>query len=386
MILETVTSLKPIDRYRALETKLGAMGRDIRDFRKKNIDTLREALTILENRIYETRVNSDYMGFMSDQKYVRDVYTKNALECLIEYKQDRDESVVLVPGMTYYSAKVEDGRVVGKKCNYLNESTSFWVQVNEDERIMKAKEVMAWGSDDNFRKIYFELADGKLFENFEKFDIQHITKSSDKALNIIEQYCNTVWEGKWPWEINVPNKLKSIIKENTEMTIKSVREYREEFETLRNSLFEGEIERSELISKLRGHYEDVDNMLEKIGRVAGNLLTDMKENIRSEFGDEAAERIETTLGDRLRSASNELGSLRRAWEEEIENLANGEQGMEAPEFDDPAVDDLASAPVDGEENSDIDQMPAFDDEDFEDEEDSEEDEEDLDLGAEREKK
>ncbi|MAZ56837.1 hypothetical protein CL653_03525 [bacterium] len=380
MLFEAVTSQQPIKRYKVLEGKLAAMGRDLSEFRKKGVASLNTTISVLEDRIRETRLNSGFHTFLENDQYIRDVYTKSALECLVEYKTNRDNSVILVPGMTYYSATKSNGRVVGKRCHYLNEDTSLWSQINEDERVLKAFEIMQWGNLEHFRKIYFEMADGREFEHFDNVVLEHVSESSDDALNSISDYCDQVWDGKWAWEIKTPNKLKDIIRESTEMTKQSVREYKEEFSALLNQLSEGEIERSTVITKMQGYVDDVDNMLEKLSRVSGSLLTDMRETIRAEFGDSAADELQETLGSKLSDAASGLGNLKSAWNAQVEKLANGGEPERAefdadlgPEMDmDDEVDAMAELPDD-----------MKDDEDFDGDEIELDDE---DLGAERDKK
>lgn len=362
MFFDAVIQQKPLDRYRLLESKLEALGRDISVFRKKSTPVLEETISVLENRISNKRFETGFMDFMKDNDYVKDIYTRDALSCLLEYKNARDASVVLVPGMTYYNTKTEGTpeRVVGKRCFYISEDHAFWSPVNEDVRVMKAMEVMQWGSDDQFRKVYFELADGRLFESTEDLMLEHITESSNEALDAIEEYCNSLWEGAWPWEQTAPMKLKTAIKENTAMTKKSVQEFRESFTSLVRTLNEGEIERSAVITKMQGYIEDIDNMLEKLGRVSGNLLTDVRENVRAEFGDSAADEIGELVEQHIRGAADELAKLKGAWSGKLNDLISGNTS-EPAEFDQDLGGeeeggdlDLDADPADMEEPDEID--------------------------------
>jgi len=336
MFFNAVIQQEPLERYRILETKLEAMGRNINKFRTKSTPILKETISVLENRIANKRFDTGFMDFMEDDSYVKDIYTRDALSCLLEFKSGRDSSVVLIPGMTYYFAICEGTpkRVVGKRCFYISESKAYWAPVNEDVRVLKAMEVMQWGNDDQFRKVYFELADGRLFESTTELMLEHITESSNKALNQIAAYCDTIWEGAWPWSVTAPMKLKTAIKENTTMTKRNVQEFRKEFTSLVRKLNEGEIERSAVITKMQGYIEDIDNMLEKLGRVAGNLLTDVRETVRTEFGDTAATDIEDLVQQHIKAAADELAKLKTSWTEKLETLLNGGQGDQEPdEFD-----------------------------------------------------
>lgn len=378
MFFDAVIQQKPIDRYRILEKKLEAMGRDITAFKSKSAPILEQTINVLEGKIQSKRFETGFMEFMENEDYIKDLYTRDALSCLLEYKNDRDSSVVLIPGMTYYSVARSGNMVTGKKCHYLSEDRAFWTNINEDTRKLKAYEVMQWGNDNQFRKIYFELADGRLFESAENFILEHISESSDEALDAINEYCDTLWEGKWPWELSAPLKLRNAIQENTIMTKKSVQEFREAFTSVVTRLNEGEIERSAVITKMQGYIEDIDNMLEKLGRVSGNLLTDVRESVRAEFGEDAANRIANLVEENIKGAADNLSNLKGAWSQELDTLVNGGGENESPEFDaDPEADampDLSDDPENFDDEAPADDMePDMDDMDI----DLGDDEEDL---------
>jgi len=336
MFLDAINHQTPIDRFRVLETKLDAMGRDISVFRKKTAPLIRETINVLEQRINEKRFQTGFMEFMKDENYIKDIYTRDALACLLEYKSDRDASTQLIPGMTYYMARRNGNNIVGKRCHYIMEDKAYWSPVNEDVRIMKAKEVMQWGTTDNFRKIYFELADGRLFESTQETMLEHLTESSDSALDDIESYCDSLWEGAWPWELATPMKLQNIIKENTEMTKRSVQEFRSEFKDIIRNLNEGEIEKSAVITKMQGYIDDIDGMLEKLARTSGNLLTDVRETVRAEFGDGAADRIDSLVQDKIKGAADNLSELKSQWAQELESIINpSDENAEFDAMDEP---------------------------------------------------
>lgn len=376
MLIEAVTNTKPIDRYKILENKLNDMGRDISSYRNKTADVIRTSIRSLEKRIHESRFKSGFMDFLKEDQYVQDLYTRDALSCLLEFKEDRDESIVLIPGMTYYCAELKENTVSGKRCYYISEDNAFWSDFKQDQRIMKAVEVLQWGNDDQFRKIYFEMADGRPFESTEEMMFEHITESSDEALDNIATFCDTLWEGKWPWETMAPTKLRSVVKENTHMTMKSVQEFRNEFSSIVTKLNEGEIERSAVITKMNGYIEDIDNMLEKLGRVSGNLLTDVRETVRSEFGDDAANNIENLVQQHIKGAADELSSLKNSWSENLDKMLDNSGPEEAPEFDDEfgGMDDEMEPGMDGEADAIDSELEIDDDEadlNFDDEDDGE---------------
>jgi hypothetical protein len=380
MFLNAINHKSPIDRYRVLENKLDAMDRDISKFKKQPVSTLREAISVLEERISSKRFESGFMDFMKDETYVKDIYTRDALACLVEFKTSRDASVTLVPGMHYYNATIVEGKVTGRRCYYLSEDKAFWSDINEDERVLKALQIMEWGSDDNFRKIYFELADGRLFESTEALMIEHITESSDEALDDIETYCNSLWEGKWPWEISAPAKLRETIKENTQMTKRSVQEFREDFSETIRRLNEGEIERSAVITKMQGFVEDIDNMLEKLARTSGNLLTDVRERVRAEFGEDATDHIDQLVSNNIRGAADILSDLKVEFAKYLDEMISGSKN-EAPDFDQPddgMGNDMEMGAGDDEfgEPEEIEGEPDLGDEDLGDDLDFENDDED----------
>ncbi len=320
----------PIERFRALETRLSTFGQTLSAYKSKSTDQLDRDIYKLNESLNHMQETLPFASTVNNPKYVVRLLTKDALLALKEHKTIRDQSVEILEGMTYYNAKIDSKKVVGKRATVI-EGKAGWYNINEDVCILKAIEVLRYGSDNDFRKIYFECANGIGLAALDKFDFDHIKKSSPKALNLIENYCDKVWEGKWPWEFKAPKKVHSLIKETKEMNIKK---FRSEFDFKINSLLEGEMEKSHIVTELGDMIDKVDSMIETLGRTSGTLMTTTRDSIRTEFGDNAMSDLENSLSEKIRSTVDSLSDLKSAINEKIEALSGNVTPPAQTEFDD----------------------------------------------------
>jgi methyl-accepting chemotaxis protein len=371
----------PIERFRALESRLSSLGKKLDGFKSKSVNQLDRDIYKLNESLIQMQESLPFASTVKNPKYVVSILTKDALTALKEHKTMRDEAVKILEGMTYYSAKNIYGRIVGKRAT-IKENKALWYNINEDTRVLKATEILRHGSDENFRKIYFEYANGMGLKALDKFDFNHIKKSTPKALNLIEAYCDRFWEGKWPWEHKAPKKVYDLIKETKEMSIKK---YRSQFDFGLQSLLEGEMEKSQIVTELGTFIDKVDSMIETLGRTSGTLMTTTRDAIRTEFGDDAMSDMESALSDKIRSTVDALSDLKTSIAEKVDSLSgNTAEPSAKAEFDDmgagPDADMVGDMGDDGDmaeiEFDDEDVAPAEDDFDF-----------DLDnMSGEREKK
>lgn len=319
-----------LGKFRRLERRLGVMGQKLDRFKKLDVEQLQEAETKLSKQIERRKLTMPAYEALNDKGVVRGLLTIAALKELREYKEERDDSFDLLEGMTYWVTKVEDGRVRGKRCHYLGESRARWTPVNEDVRVLKALELLRHGEDDDFRKIYFEMADGLGVESASKFDRRHLVRSSDAALNLIEQYCDSRWQGVWPWQTPAPRKLKMQIKENI---VTSLKKFREQFDQDDQLVFEGELEKSEIITDLIGWNAEIDQMIEKFGKRTGDLIATVREKIRTEFGDHGLDGVDGMI-DKIKSGVDTLTDVKTEVENTIQSLLGN-----APKTDFDSPDD-----------------------------------------------
>lgn len=336
MIFEAITRVDPMTKYYSLEKRLKTLGRDISQFKSKSIPDINHAIHILEGKVGTIMEADNFNSYHQNPEYVKECLTLKAFNLIKQIKEDREAAEEFIPGFTYYDASLTEGRVVGKKCFYSGENKALWIKLNEDVRVLKAMEVMEHGSDEDFKKLYFELADGKPFASAAQYCVEHITESSDEALTEMAKYADTRWDGKWPWQVKASRKLSRTIRENTTMIRNSLRQFRNEFSQARRKLAEGEIEKSEIALKFRGVADDITGMIEKLGKTSAALMTDERDRVRSEFGDQHLAGLETLSRETITHAVDALSDLKAAIEKQVDDMING-GGDVRPEFDDPAA-------------------------------------------------
>ncbi len=345
-------SVDSLGKFRNLERRLDSIGVSLKRFKKLDVEQLQEAEKKLTSLIERRKRTMPAFEALKDDAIVRGLLTVGAIRELREWKAERDDGVKLVEGMTYWVVKTEDNRLVGKRCHYLGESEARWAHVDADVRVMKALELLRHGDDEDFRKIYFEMADGAGVESVNGFVRAHITESSDQALALIEGYCNSRWNGPWPWQVPAPRKLKMLIKENI---VTSLKKFRAEFEADDQLIFEGELEKSEIITDLIGWNGEIDSMIEKFGKRTGELIASVREKIRTEFGDHGLDGIDSMI-DKIKVTVDTLTDAKTEVESTIQSLLGN-----APQDDFDAPDGAPPVSADGLGGDMGDEPPAFDD-------------------------
>lgn len=354
MIFEAITSVDPIEKYYALEKRLMAFNRDISSFKSKSISDVNHAIHVLESKVTAIMEDDNFNAYHQNPSYVKETLTLEALKLVRQIKETKEANEVLIPGFTYYDCTIKESRVVGKKC-FFTEGRALWTDVNQDVRVMKVMEIMEHGTDEDFKKLYFEMADGKPFASAAKFTTTHITESSDKALTEMATYAENRWDGKWPWQVKASRKLSRTIRENTKMIKNSLRQFRDEFSATRRQIAEGEIEKSEIILKFRGVGDDITSMIEKLGKTSAALMTDERDRVRTEFGDQHLAGLETLSRETITHAVDALSDLKAGIDKQIEEMSNGGGEAPRPEFDDPTSDVPPMAPSgdDFDDNGDL---------------------------------
>lgn len=351
MIFEAITRVDPMTKYFSLEKRLLSLGRDISKYKSKSIPDINHAINVLESKVGNIMEADNFNSYHQNPVYVKESLTLEAFKLIKQIKEDREAAEDFVPGFTYYDASLTEGRVVGKKCFYAGEQKALWTKLDEDVRVLKVMEVLEHGSDDDFKKLYFEMADGKPFASAAKYCVEHITESSDEALTEMAKYADSRWDGKWPWQVKASRKLSRTIRENTTMIRNSLRQFRNDFSKARRALAEGEIEKSEIALKFRGVADDITSMIEKLGKTSAALMTDERDRVRTEFGDQHLAGLETLSRETITHAVDALSDLKAAIEKQVDEMVNG--GVEArPEFDDPQAETPPMAPSGDDFNDD----------------------------------
>lgn len=318
MILKNVFEGSNLTKYIGIEKTLRTMGQDIKKYRNKDSDRLREesgkSKAIADSIIREGRPHD----CMKDPKYVKARLRERAFAYLANHKDLLESSVDLVPGVTYYSNIRKSGdKVVGYRCTYLGKDRHDvleWVPFTDSVRKMKIVEVLAHGSDTDFVILYADLADGKPASAAGSFVLEHLTESSQKAMDTMARYCDTRWEGNWPWELNAPKKFRDIIKENRKMRKDRLLEMRKQFSRLHTEIFEGEVEQSEVILKGREIAQDILDMIHRLGKISAEAMTSLKDQTRTAYGEDMARSLEQISNEHVGHAVDALSELKAAME------------------------------------------------------------------------
>lgn len=261
---------------------------------------------------------------VQDRSYVRARIKESALRALADRRKALNDSVKLVDGFTYYDrVKTEHGVVSGLRCTYLGEgrkSAVCWSKFSDSLRKLKVMEVLAHGSDEDFCRIYVDLSDGRTDVAAKKFVLEHVTGSSEKALDEMEAYCDSRWEGPWPWQVRAPRKFRDIVRENEEMNKARILEMRTEYEGIRSSLYEGEVEQTQVIIKGREVVDNIADMITKLGKITAEAMTTLKDEVRSAYGEQIARDLEQTSNEHVGAAVDALSALKSSMEDKVKEM------------------------------------------------------------------
>ncbi len=319
----TFLNQTPMMAYRRLEADLRQINPriDLRLYARMTPRKLQERINVLGEKIKAYPRNRVYGSWLNDPKFVETKVLHEALETIQQMKEDRESREVLVPGFTYYKATKQFGsNLVGFRCYISEGKKPHWVEFTASVPVAKALEVIRHGRDEDFRRIYVEMADGRL-DGLRKIQVEHITKSSKTALKLIEAYCDSRWEGAWPWEMKAPSKLHTKIEERKEMREMLLKEMRGRFNSLLTRLNEGEMDKFEVISQLQEMSNKIQSMIQDLGRIAGEGLLTVKDQARVTMGDQAAAEVEKALTAPVQQAADVLSQLHVTLENAVKSLS-----------------------------------------------------------------
>jgi hypothetical protein len=273
------------------------------------IDTLLERLHRRERRIID---ESPYGSWVVDPTFVQIKLLEDGLTNLREHIEILEESERLIPGFTYYNNVHQFGdRIEGQTCTYLGENrvSPHWIKFIDSVPIMKALEVVRHGDANDFRRIYVEIADGRP-DGLTDIAIEHITESTDAALYEMEAYCNERWEGSWPWETQSPYKINRIIEEYKQMRQQTLYEMHQTLNGLLREFDQGGQEQFEIISMVRNMSENVQAMIEKFAKLAGDAMINLRAMVMTKSGDEGAMKVEHGLTQAVNNCADALARLK----------------------------------------------------------------------------
>jgi hypothetical protein len=326
--------------YEGYKARLSRMGHQLDKFSTFECEDLLREADVIEAEAEAYKRTLPFSSWIKDPKFGAKKLMVEALRVLAEIKREEESTIPLIKGATYFKDVTisENGVISGKRCTYLGEDRKefhAWIPFKEKVRKLKILETMRFGTDKDFSHLYFTLADGRPLEAPRGLVIEHLTESSEKALNEMEAYCDSRWEGAWPWEAAAPYGLKKIIKENAIMRNERIAQIRKEFEESLVELTEGEVERTEVIVASKGIADKLTNMIEQLGRISAETLTTFKDKVRTEIGDDAATQIERAASEHIGPLVDQLSDLRQFFQDAMGGNVNNvspEGGEEAPDI------------------------------------------------------
>jgi len=254
---------------------------------------------------------------------VRIKLLQDGLASLREHREITEETEVLVPGFTYYDNVCQFGRhIEGQICTYLGEGRpANWINFIDSTPIMKALEVVRRGDASDFRRVYVEMANGRA-DALSNVSIEHITESTDEALLEIEAYCDTRWEGPWPWEVAAPFRLGRLIEERKQMREQTLVEMQQILVNLLEFQDTGGQEQFEIVSMARNMSENMQAMIEKLAKLTGDGIINLKAMVMTKMGDEAAMKVEHGITQPLNQCADAMARLKANLDALVNELQN----------------------------------------------------------------
>jgi hypothetical protein len=305
----------------------------------------------LQSKLREVRESIDgmrtgvYGSWLKSEKYVRNTLVAEALTTMIEQKTSAMRKERLTPGATYYTGVSQFGSILeGRYSIYLGEQFTGWIPFRETAAIAKAMQVLRHGTQDDFREIYVGIADGRP-DALNEVSIAHIVNSSPSALKLIERYCDSRWDGPWPWEVDAPERLKLMIETRKEKNMKHITEMQRRFTRLLREFDEGGMGKFEMVSAAQDMMTQVDGMISNLGKLSSTGIQVMAQ-AKSTGEDSLVEPMQSALGEPLNAAVNALTDLKAALTQATEQLTGGapagDMGGDMDDMGDMGGDDLGS--------------------------------------------
>ncbi len=313
----------PEQAFRKIEADLRLASINLTKYKRMTPLQLGEAINRIDQERAKVINEHTYGKWLESGKFANVMLLRDALEMLKEHKEARAEAEVLIPGFSYYRGVKQFGdRLQGLKCYFTEGAVPQWINFVSSLAIEKSLLLLEHGTEDNFRTLYVELADGRI-DALEHVSIEHIAESSEGALAAMEAYCDEHWQGEWPWETSAPLKLHMTIQETAMRKSTTIQEMQGRFSTLLTKLHEGEMDRFQVVLAAREMVDKVQGMIEDLGKLAGEGVLMLKDNARSSFGDDVPEQIDAAVTEPLNQAADMLSQLRSSMENVVQQLEGG---------------------------------------------------------------
>ncbi len=313
----------PEQAFRRLEKDLAIASIDLLKYKRMTPRQLGEAIDRIDQSRAKVIQESTYGKWLQSGKFTNVILLREALGFLKEHKEAKAESETLTPGFSYYRGVKQFGeKLQGSKCCFNESAEPFWMNFVSSVPVEKALMILEHGTEDNFRTIYIELADGRI-DALNTVSIEHITESSDEALSLMEAYCDERWNGPWPWETSAPLKLHMMIQDNAMRKSTTIKEMQDRFASLLTKLNEGDMGQFEVVLAAKEMVDKIQGMIEDLGKLQGEGVLTLKDNARSAFGDDTPAQIDAAVTQPLNQAADMLSQLRASMENVVQQLEGG---------------------------------------------------------------
>lgn len=284
----------------------------------------------------DTMKTGRYGSWLRDEAFVRDTMVLEAINTVIAEKSNVMSGERLIAGSTYYTDVARYGQLVeGKKAIFMGAKFTGWLAFNESAPVMKAAQVLRYGSNEDFRNIYIGMADGRS-DALNEISFQHISESSEDALELIEAYCDTRWDGPWAWELDAPEKLKLMIESREDTKMNHIQGMQRQFTKILREFDEGSMNQFEMVSAAQEMSGQVDSMITNLAKLSSSGIEVMAQ--AKVAGDESViEPLQQALGEPLNSAVTALTDLKAALSNATSDITGdggdmpmGDMGHNAP--------------------------------------------------------
>jgi len=262
----------PEIKLRKIENDLSTINEEFNfsTFSKLPIQKVQKCISYYNGKI-GTLKESTYGSWLFNPKFNEFSLIREGLLSILEKKQSLIDNEQLVRGFVYYNnVKHFDKQLVGERCFYKNNFDADWVPFKEHIAVTKAKELLRYGSEEDFKKIYFEFADGNSI-SFGKVDLSHVSESTDSALEAIEEYCDSRWNGPWAWEAPSSEKLMMVI-EDKKMDLATARKKKIDLAKQITSLYEEQMDKFALVGAIQDMQSRVDSMIADVGKIMSDSI------------------------------------------------------------------------------------------------------------------
>ncbi len=318
----------PADAFRQIEADLKHVDPSVNlgRFKAMTPKRLKVEMQKLSDRRQAMIAESTYGAWLKSPDFAKMRLLQEALNHLYEYKSEKEDQEVLVPGFTYYRGVRQFGdEIVGRKCYYVEGHEPIWQPFRADLVTEKAKQVLTAGDQEDFLHIYVELADGSP-DALDTVSLEHVSESSEAAKAEIETYCDGRWGGPWPWEMPSPYKLRTIIEDNEEMKKNAIAEMQASFALLVRRLDEDSMEQYEVMNAMQETSDKIEKMIQELGKIMGEGLVMLKANAQVSLGPEASEQVDANLTEPLNNAVQSLTDLLAQVKQTMHTLQSGDVG------------------------------------------------------------